>query len=394
MISQEKYPKEVNLIDGSKVALRPMVESDLEKSFNFFKGLPEDVRLYLRVDVTQKDIVKRRMQDDDLFQFHRLVAIDKGEIIADASICREIYNWKRHLGEIRVIIHPNYQKKGLGTVLIQELFSVANLLGIDILYSYILEEQQGALHILSKLGFKKEIVKKGHVKDFQGKKHDLIVMSCNLMETLPSEEEYLTADTTLPVKKYPKEVELNDSNKLTIRPMVATDLERSYSFFQELPEDIRLYLKVDVTKKDVVKRRMKQDDLRQHHRLVALDNDKIVADATIYREIYNWKKHLGEIRVIISPKYHRKGLGTILIHELYVMANLLGIEILYAHIMEVQQSALTVFSKLGFKQEIVKRGHTKDLHGQKHDLIVMSCNLAELWHQWEMLILDMDTGRG
>ena len=76
------------------------------------------------------------------------------------------------------------------------------------------------------------------------------------------------------------------------------------------------------------------------------------------------------------------------------MANLLGIEILYANILEKQLGALRIFSKLGFKQEIIKRAHVKDLKGQKHDLIVMSCNLTELWEQWEMLLLEMDSGRG
>ena len=46
-----------------------------------------------------------------------------------------------------------------------------------------------------------------------------------------------------------------------------------------------------------------------------------------------------------------------------------------------------------FRKELVKRGHVKDLLGQKHDLIIMSCNLKELWEQWETLTLQMDTRR-
>ena len=394
MIVQEKYPKDVTLIDGTRLKLRPLTERDFEKYFDFFQKLPEDIRLYLRVDVTQKNIVKRRMSDDDLFQYHRLVVFDNDEIVADATICREIHNWKRHLGEIRVIISPNYQKKGLGSTLIKELYSMANLLGLEILYANIFEEQQGALHIFSKLGFVKQIVKKDHVKDLHGKKHNILVMCSNLTKEIPKNEKLRETGDNFHTKKYPKEVDLYDGNTVIVRPMVDTDFESSFQFFQELSEDIRLYLKVDVTKKDVVKRRMRHDDLRQHHRLIAVDGDRIVADATIYRQVHNWKNHLGEIRVIIHPDYHRKGLGTVLIHEIYVMANLLGIEILYANIMEVQKTAIEIFKKLGFKKEFKKRGHVKDLHGQKHDLIIMSCNLAELWQQWEMLLLDMDTGRG
>jgi len=190
-------------------------------------------------------------------------------------------------------------------------------------------------------------------------------------------------------KQFPKEIKLLDGSNLIVKLLYDDDFEKSFNFFQKLPEGDRQYLRVDVTKEDVVNRRMKQDDLHQHHRLVAIDNDKIVADATIYMEVYNWKKHLGEIRVIIHPDYRRKGLGTILIRELYVLANLLGIQILYVNIMEVQQGAQNIFSKLGFKKEIIKRGHVKDLNGKKHDLIIMSSNLKELWEQWEKI----DTGR-
>ena len=82
-------------------------------AYNFFRELPEDIRLYLKVDVTDKDVVKRRMEHDDLYHYHRIVAIDENKIVADATICREIHNWKNHLGEIRIIINPEYQKKGL-----------------------------------------------------------------------------------------------------------------------------------------------------------------------------------------------------------------------------------------------------------------------------------------
>jgi len=391
---EEKFPKEVKLLDGSKLIVKPLTEDDIEQSFRFFQDLPEDVRLYMPEDVTKEDVVRRRIKQDDLYQYHRLAVFDKDKIVADGVIKRETFNWKRHLGEIQVVIHPDYQRKGLGTILIHELYSMANLLGIKMLYTQILEEQQGALQIFSKLGFKKELVKKGHIKDLYSQKHDLNVMTCNLEETLKKDEGYQQKDEIFPIKKYPKEIELANGEKIVVRPMTDDDFIKSFNFFKELPEEDRFYLKVDVSKEDVVKRRMKQDDLRQHHRLVAINKNKIIADATIYMEVYNWKKHLGEIRVIIHPDYQRKGLGTMLIHELYVLANLLGIQILYVHILEVQQGALNIFSKLGFKQEIIKRSHVKDLHSQKHDLIIMSCNLAELWEQWEMLMLEMDTGRG
>ncbi|MEW6368441.1 MAG: GNAT family N-acetyltransferase [Acidobacteriota bacterium] len=215
-------------------------------------------------------------------------------------------------------------------------------------------------------------------------------MSAN-QSTLVSSNAVRTVDEKTLFRDFPKTVTLRDGREVVLRPMAGDDFERSYAFFRDLPDDIRLYLRADVTRKDVVERRMKHDDRHRFLRLVAVHGDKIVADATIYRQIHSWQRHVGELRVIIHPDYQRHGLGMDLIRELYEIANRTGLDVIYSNIIEEQKGAVRILEKLGFKKELVKKSHVVDMMGRKHDLIVMTCNLAELWDHLEMLMLQMDT---
>ena len=85
---EEKFPKEVELLDGSKLIVKPLIEKDLEQSFRFFQELPEDIRLYMHVDVTKEAVVRRRIKQDDLYQYFRLAVFDDDKIVQTGKIKR------------------------------------------------------------------------------------------------------------------------------------------------------------------------------------------------------------------------------------------------------------------------------------------------------------------
>ena len=195
-------------------------------------------------------------------------------------------------------------------------------------------------------------------------------------------------------KMYPKKVRLRNDSIVEIKLMRPEDLDGLFSFFEMLPEDIRLYLRSDVRDKDVVARRMKSCDRLTFFRTVVLNESRIIAEAGIYRERNSWKQHLGEIRVIIDPEYQQIGLGAVLMRELYEIAHIVGVQILFANTVEEQYGSIKILQKLGFRIETVKKGHVLDLRGNKHDQMVMTCNLHELWKRLECSIYDLELGRG
>jgi L-amino acid N-acyltransferase YncA len=180
-----------------------------------------------------------------------------------------------------------------------------------------------------------------------------------------------------------EKVKLKDGGTVTIRPMRADDLERSFAFFKALPEEDRAYLRSDVTQRSVVRRRIQQMKKGNIHRLVALARDKIVADGALERETSEWQKHVGELRLIVARDYQRKGLGALMARELYKLAAAEKVEEILVRMMRPQQGARRIFRRLGFHEEIVLPDYVKDLKGHKQDLIVMRCDLEGLWQEME-----------
>ena len=81
--------EKVKLKDGTEVNIRPLERGDADRSRVFFLNLPEEDRAYLRVDVTDKDFVRRRYDAMASGKIVRLIAEVDGEIIADGSLTRD-----------------------------------------------------------------------------------------------------------------------------------------------------------------------------------------------------------------------------------------------------------------------------------------------------------------
>ena len=190
-----------------------------------------------------------------------------------------------------------------------------------------------------------------------------------------------------------KLVKLKDDTEVLIRPIRDDDLDKSFAFFRALPEEDRLFLRVDVSKREVVEQRIKQATSGSGRRLVAIHRDQIVADGTLELEGHGWKEHVGELRLIVARPYQRKGLGTLMARELYTIAASLKVEEIVVKMMRPQLGARNIFRKLGFQEMVMLPEYVKDLHGTKQDLIVMRCDLASLWREMEDLVILSDWRR-
>jgi RimJ/RimL family protein N-acetyltransferase len=190
-----------------------------------------------------------------------------------------------------------------------------------------------------------------------------------------------------------KKFKLKDGTGVVIRKMHKGDLERSLAFFRALPEEDREYLRSDVTKRDVVERRIKEIRSPNIIRLVALVDDQIVADGSLEMERTEWKKHVAEIRLIVAHQYQHQGLGTLMAHELFFTATGKKVEEITAKFMAPQVRAQKIFERLGFHREAELHDYVKDIHGHKQDMVVMCCDLESLWKKLDEHIHDFDWRR-
>jgi ribosomal protein S18 acetylase RimI-like enzyme len=100
-----------------------------------------------------------------------------------------------------------------------------------------------------------------------------------------------------------------------------------------------------------------------------------VGDVTLHMRQVGWKRHVGNVRVVVSSDYRGKGLGTLLINEIVELAGEFGLEKLIAEVHLQAQGAFNAFKKAGFSVKAVFEDLVKDLNGKSSDLVVMICDV-------------------
>lgn len=186
---------------------------------------------------------------------------------------------------------------------------------------------------------------------------------------------------------------LKDGTEVIIRPIEKDDLDRSFAFFQALPDEDRAYLRSDVTRPEVVRQRIQAMELGKVRRLVAIYGEEIVADGSLELEGHEWKEHIGELRLIVARHFQRKGLGALMARELYSLATSEKIEEIVVKMLRPQAAARGIFKKLGFHEDVTLHDYVKDISGTKQDLIVMRCDLKSLWKEMEDYLAETDWQR-
>ena len=193
---------------------------------------------------------------------------------------------------------------------------------------------------------------------------------------------------------YPKDVKLKDGRVVTIRPMVKDDGNALLKFMQSLKPEDKQNMRDDVTNPAVVQKWIDTLDYDFVFPLLALYEEKIVADATLHRNTHGWSKHVGQIRVSVGSDFQRVGLGYQMAREIFVIAQSMHIDKVLAEMMDTQTGAINVFDRLGFKKEHTFKNHVRNLKGQLHDLVVMSVDIRELMAKWENAVREYEDKGG
>jgi GNAT superfamily N-acetyltransferase len=188
-------------------------------------------------------------------------------------------------------------------------------------------------------------------------------------------------------------VTLKDGRAVTIRRMRPDDVERSYAFFCALPPEDRVYLRTDVTRRELVERRTTELDPERAERVVVVHGDEIVADGTLELQGHGWGDNVAEVRLIVARDWQRLGLGTVIARELFHVASRRRVDRIVVRLMRPQVGAHRIFRRLGFHEEFLIPEHVRDQDGNWQDLIIMRCQLEELWRDLEYELINSDWQR-
>jgi len=177
----EAFPKEVCLRDGSRVLVKALEAGDEQALLDFFLRVPEEERFFLKEDVTAPDVVDRWVRERDVRRALALLAMDGPRVVADAVLIRRRGNSRSHIGELRVVVAPEYRERGLGTALIRELCDVADDAGLEkVMFELVADREQEAIRAAEWLGFLRVATIEGGAVDQMGHHHDVVLMAMPL----------------------------------------------------------------------------------------------------------------------------------------------------------------------------------------------------------------------
>lgn len=178
MISRMRnYPATIDLGGGTKVTLRLMDAGDGAAMLAFARGLPEHDLLFLRRDITEDSEVQAWLHDIERGVSHTVVALNGSTIVGYGTMHRGTLRWDTHVAELRVMVAESMRAKGLGRLLTQEAFAIALTIGIEKVIAQMTLDQKGAIATFEGIGFRPEALLRDQVKDREGNKHDLLVLS-------------------------------------------------------------------------------------------------------------------------------------------------------------------------------------------------------------------------
>ncbi len=178
MIEISIYPKKVTLRDGAAVSLRPMTPDDEGALLSFFLSVPEEERWFLKEDVTSPRTIHSWAENIDYKRALPILAVsDNGQVVADAVLVRRRGGSRSHVGDIRIVVSPEYRGRGLGVYLMRELCDIANDAGLDkVIAEMVVGSQDEAINAATWMGFYKLATLEGMARDLEGHDHDVVEM--------------------------------------------------------------------------------------------------------------------------------------------------------------------------------------------------------------------------
>lgn len=175
------YPKNVPLRGGAAVTVRALEAGDEKALLDFFLGIPEEDRFFLKDDVTSPALIREWTQNLDYDRSLPLVALDDAKIVAEGVLVRRRGSARSHIAEVRITVTPEWRNRGLGSALMRELCDIAYDAELDAVLLEVVEgAESDAIEATEAMGFVRVGRIEGGARDQQGHLHDIVMLAMPL----------------------------------------------------------------------------------------------------------------------------------------------------------------------------------------------------------------------
>ena len=168
--------------------------------------------------------------------------------------------------------------------------------------------------------------------------------------------------------RYPQEAVLRDGRRVLLRPFNAKDTDALYEFFHRLPLNYRRFAWDNIDNRQLIETWGREIDYERVFPLIAVDGNRIVADATLHRRDGGPLRLVGRIKWMIDPDFRGVGLGTTLVNQLVGIARERGLRHVNSMLIsDLEADAVKTLEGLGFTS-YVQPGYGTDPDGNQHDM--------------------------
>ena len=182
----QKLPKTIKLKDDKKAVLRQLLPEDEKEFHQFFQGIPEPERMFIKHRVQDLKVIHDWCKNIDYGRNLPLLGLIDKKIVGAATLHQQLGGWKRHIGRVSVLVHPEFRGRGLARALISEILDLARRASLERVEAEFIGEQETAMKMFAMLGFNQLLRLDDYVKDMQAITHDYILMGLDLR----TDEEY------------------------------------------------------------------------------------------------------------------------------------------------------------------------------------------------------------
>ena len=187
--TSRKYPRLVSTPAG-EIEFHLMTQADEAAVLAFAQQLPVHDLLFLPRNISQPKVLSAWVKEIERGAITSILALSKGEVVGCGTLVRDPHSWSPHVGDIRMVVSTGVRGLGVGRMLSQETFALALSSGLEKMMVQMTVDQTGAIALFEGLGFKAEALLRDHVRDGDGRTHDIVVLGHNVAKVRAQMDAY------------------------------------------------------------------------------------------------------------------------------------------------------------------------------------------------------------
>jgi RimJ/RimL family protein N-acetyltransferase len=181
MSEARSYPRHIKT-DAGAIEFRLMSRADEAAVLDFARKLPTHDLLFLPRNISEPKVLSAWVNEIERGAITSLLAVKERKVVGCGTLVRDPHSWSPHVGEIRMVVSLDVRGQGVGRALSQETFTLALGAGLEKLSAQMTVDQRAAIALFESLGFKAEALLRDHVRDLDGKTHDIVVLGHNIAQ--------------------------------------------------------------------------------------------------------------------------------------------------------------------------------------------------------------------